>query len=47
MLKVYADLCKDTIIGLLGWLGGKESFCQHRRHSLIPDPGRSHMPWSS
>ena len=31
--------------GLPWWLSGKEFICQCR--SLIPNPGRSHMPWSN
>ena len=38
--------CQEGGWGLPPWLNGKESTCQCRRHSLIPDPGRSPMPWS-
>ena len=34
-------------LGLPWWLRGKESTCQCWRHGLIPNPGRSHMPWSN
>ena len=34
-------------LGLPWWSAGKESTCQFKDISLIPDLGRSHMPWAS
>ena len=32
---------------LLWWSSGKKAASQCRGHALIPDPGRSYMPWGS
>ena len=40
--KEFPILHSDA--GLPWWLSGEQSACQHRRHGLIPDPGRSHIP---
>ena len=37
----------NRLFGPPWWLSGEESAFQCRRHGSIPDPGRSHMLWSS